>query len=90
MVFRCPLSINCPEVERKDSCGLGTLLPGMLPSGIDGASGKWTPSILQDESGFIFLGFMPLSVCGISSKYKAEDDSFKIPPGTIQTGIYQY
>ena len=43
---------------------------------------------LQDESSFIFLGFMPLSVCGITFKCKAEDGSFKIPPGTIQTGIY--
>lgn len=27
------------------------------------------------------------TVCGITFKCKAEDESFKTPPGTVQTGV---
>lgn len=57
-----------------------------LHSGTDGPLGKGPHPFLQ-ESGFTFLGFLPLSVRCITFKFKAEDDSLKTPPGTIQTGI---
>lgn len=75
------------KMRGRTTCGHRQCYLGCSIQELKGASGKWTHPFLQDESGFTFLGFMLLSVCCITFKCKAKDDSFKIPPGTIHTGI---
>lgn len=58
---------------------------GMLHLGTSGASGKWTPSMPLVWKWLHIEG--PCQSVVITFKCKAESDSLKIPPGTIQTSV---